>query len=131
VETIAPGAKAARTQRPELPSTLFALAGLLVLFVVGCSDGRDQTAECAGAAWIGHEVLAPAGPMSRDSGEFQPKEAFLEDGEIGAFASDATEITNAQFAAFVTETRYLTSQVSRHALSAHENDHRKFALSEH
>lgn len=96
-------------QRPRLLSTISALAGLLILFLGGCGDGRDQTAACAGVAWIGREVLVPAGPVSRDGGEFQPEEAFLEDGEVAAFAIDATEVTNAQFGAFVTETRYVTT----------------------
>lgn len=92
-----------RVWAPLLIACAIALAAL-----TGCAR-TEETLSCAGSEWAGREVNVPGGAVSRTSGAFQPEENFLTNGEVAAFAIDATEVTNAQFAAFVAATGYVTA----------------------
>jgi formylglycine-generating enzyme required for sulfatase activity len=88
------------------------VAGLLALATAACGGRGDVEAmRCAAPADIvGRQVLIPAGAVVRQQGgRFQPEEAAMRDGATAAFTIDATEVTNAQFAAFVAETGYTTT----------------------
>lgn len=89
----------------------------LILFVViaGCSWDTPSSAtrasdavRCAGAADIGTQIRISGGRVSRGGVAFRDEEKVGGEGEVTAFDIDATEVTNAQFAAFVQATGYVT-----------------------
>ncbi len=93
------------------------LAAILALAAAACGardDARTATHCAAPADIVGTQVLIPAGAVVRaEGGRFQPEEEIVRDGATAAFSVDATEVTNAQFAAFVAATGYLTTAERR------------------
>jgi len=89
------------------------LGVLLALATAACGEPRHgvDAIHCAPLAdVVGTQVLIPAGAVVRSQGgQFQPEEEVVRDGATDAFTIDATEVTNAQFAAFVAATGYVTS----------------------
>lgn len=81
----------------------------LLLMLASCDRESTPASLCEGSHFVGREVLIAAGHVRRDGGVFQSEEAFLQDGVVDAFAIDVTEVTNAQFAAFVEATNYVTT----------------------
>ncbi|MGD9979020.1 MAG: formylglycine-generating enzyme family protein [Hyphomonadaceae bacterium] len=83
--------------------------------VLGCAlalaaCGRQQTesvAQCAPVAF-GATIAVPGGRVDRGANRFEPEERVGGVGDVGAFDIDATEVTNAQYAAFVDATGYVT-----------------------
>lgn len=67
-----------------------------------------QTASCAPDLIIGSTVNIAAGHVARGEHRLEPEERFGGDGDVAAFSIDAHEVTNAQFAAFVAATNYVT-----------------------
>lgn len=68
----------------------------LLLGLPGCSDTRPQ------------EVLIKGGTFTPGNDASYPEEARGAQVTVGSFMMDATEVTNAQFAAFVKATGYVT-----------------------
>ncbi|MCX7359460.1 MAG: SUMF1/EgtB/PvdO family nonheme iron enzyme [Alphaproteobacteria bacterium] len=64
-------------------------------------------AQCAALAPDAH-VLIAAGRLDRGENRFEPEERVGGVGDLVAFDIDAHEVTNAQYAAFVSATRYVT-----------------------
>jgi len=57
-------------------------------------------------AWASVEI--PAGRVDRGAARFEPEESVGGVGDVAAFNIDLHEVTNAQFAAFVAATQYVT-----------------------
>jgi len=96
-------------------------AALVALLLTGC--GRAEVASapaqaCAGSAAIGTEVRVDAGRVARGGAAFYPEERVGGAAEVPAFAIDATEVTNGQFARFVAATGYVTAAEERDASGA-------------
>lgn len=85
-----------------------AFAAVIVLSLAACARApapRDAT--CA-AFDLGGVIAVPAGRVDRGSARFEPEELGGGAGDVAAFSIDAHEVTNAQFAAFVAATGYVT-----------------------
>jgi sulfatase modifying factor 1 len=67
----------------------------------------EMAAHCAPVA-IGAAVSVPAGYVDRGENRFEPEERVGGVGDVAAFDIDAHEVTNAQYAAFVDATGYVT-----------------------
>lgn len=92
------------------PAELFAIAAGLLLYVAACAPRETDTPKAAlacPALNIGAEIALPAGLVAR-AGGFEPEEADGGAGAVDAFAIDAHEVTNQQYAAFVAATGYVT-----------------------
>ena len=79
----------------------------------GCSDAPIAPAEqvrsdCPGARNIGAEVFVAAGEFRLGDDRYYPEEGPITSQTVAGFWIDATEVTNAQFAAFVEATGYVT-----------------------
>ncbi len=88
------------------------LKGLaLCAALAGCS-GDEQTSaalgDCQPPADLGGPVAIKAGQYRLGDSRFYPEEGPVVSVEVGAFDIDAHEVTNAQFAAFVEATGYIT-----------------------
>lgn len=85
------------------------LGALLIvgLALAGCARGPD-TRVCAANIALGASVAVPAGHLARGANTFNAEETVGGEGDVAAFAIDVTEVTNAQYAAFVAATRYVT-----------------------
>ena len=83
------------------------LAMLFAASVIAACAPAPPAAQCA-AIVIGQTVDVPAGRVARGPAQFNAEEAVGGDGAVGAFTIDAHEVTNAQFAAFVAATGYVT-----------------------
>lgn len=70
------------------------------------APGAAPAIACA-AFDLGGEIALPAGTVAR-AGGFEPEEADGGTGAVNAFAIDAHEVTNQQYAAFVAATGYVT-----------------------
>lgn len=88
--------------------TYAAVAALALLTACGRAETVGAQA-CSGAAAIGTEGRVEAGHMRRGQSAFYPEERVAGDADVSAFAIDATEVTNGQFARFVAATNYVTS----------------------
>lgn len=87
------------------------------LAVLGCAlalaaCGRQAattapTAQCAGFE-LGSTIPVAAGRVDRGGHIFEPEERVGGVGEVGAFNIDVSEVTNDQYAAFVSATHYVT-----------------------
>jgi formylglycine-generating enzyme required for sulfatase activity len=83
----------------------------VILIVMGlasaaCAPAAEAPRACA-AFDLGAAVAIPAGRVARDVA-FEPEERFGGEGAVAAFSIDAHEVTNAQYAAFVAATGYVT-----------------------
>jgi len=94
-------------------SALF-LAALAAVALVASACGRERaptlaapTRDCP-AAWPSGEVRLPGGSFVLGADPEQPEEGPPRTVTVAPFAIDRTEVTNAQFAAFVTATGYVT-----------------------
>lgn len=88
-------------------TAFFALC--VTALAASCSFPEDLAgADCEGTAFIGAEIMIPAGEVDRGRALFQPEEEVGGVGAVEAFAIDATEVTNLQFEAFVAATSYVT-----------------------
>jgi formylglycine-generating enzyme len=87
-------------------------AGLLVALTLLCACApaaqEASQAQCAPDLVIGSTVNIAAGRVARGDHRLEPEERFGGDGDVAAFSIDAHEVTNAQFAAFVAATNYVT-----------------------
>lgn len=93
-----------------MPSTVtmrWALGAFAALCLAGCVRDAAPTISCAGAAAIGRSVAIEGGALDRAVAH-RPEERIGGAGAVGPFAIDATEVTNRQFAAFVTATGYVS-----------------------
>ena len=68
---------------------------------------RAVGAHCAALAPDAHVAIA-AGRVDRGENRFEPEERIGGVGDVAAFDIDAHEVTNAQYAAFVAATHYVT-----------------------
>jgi len=64
--------------------------------------------QCLGAAHLNDERVIGAGAVNRSDVAFRPEERVGGRGRTGAFSIDTHEVTNVQFAAFVTATHYVS-----------------------
>lgn len=87
------------------------VCALLVSTMTACGPTHTVAPPdpCAGRAPSTAEAFIPAGVVDREAGALQPEELHLRGGDTQAFFMDTTEVTNAQFAAFVAATRYVTT----------------------
>jgi formylglycine-generating enzyme required for sulfatase activity len=117
----------AATRDPEqsafswIPVLAFGSAGkpsAVILFVasfaVACAPAVEPPRVCAGAAAIGTHAPIAAGVVARRVAH-QPEERVGGEAQVLPFDIDATEVTNALFAAFVAETNYVTLAERRDA----------------
>lgn len=86
------------------------LAILVAMAAAGCGGPQPPktTAPSCAAIEIGARVHIPAGPVDRGVARFEPEEAVGGVGNVAAFDIDVHEVTNAQYAAFVAATGYVT-----------------------
>jgi len=80
------------------------LAALIIL-CVACAPSVQPVAQCATLA---PPVSLMGGVVARGDARFEPEERDGGAGAVGAFEIDAHEVTNAQFAAFIAATGYVT-----------------------
>jgi sulfatase modifying factor 1 len=85
---------------------------MVVMLAMGaaCSPrtpAKHAEMSCAPLSGVA-EVALPAGSVARGEARFEPEERDGGDGAVGAFSIDTHEVTNAQFAAFVAATDYVT-----------------------
>lgn len=91
-----------------------ALAGLAALLLAACGDAGARHASCGVAppppapGSAAGMVAIPAGEMLMGAAALQPGEGPATRVTVAAFRMDATDVTNAQFAAFVAATGYVT-----------------------
>ena len=91
-----------------------ALAGLAALLLAACGDATVEQATCGVAPPLpapgsaAGMVAIPAGETTMGAAAMQPGEGPATRVAIAAFRMDATDVTNAQFAAFVAATGYVT-----------------------
>ncbi|MEM6832512.1 MAG: SUMF1/EgtB/PvdO family nonheme iron enzyme, partial [Pseudomonadota bacterium] len=79
--------------------------------LAGCSGDEQISAalgDCQPLADLGGPVAIKAGQYRLGDSRFYPEEGPVVSVEVGAFDIDAHEVTNAQFAAFVEATGYIT-----------------------
>lgn len=89
-------------------STLVAVAA--VLAACGQTPGApttEATAQCAALEPFAQVTIA-GGRLDRGANRFEPEEQVGGTGEVAPFSIDAHEVTNAQYAAFVAATNYVT-----------------------
>ncbi len=86
-------------------------ASVLFIVLIACASGacapREAAAPVCPAIALGAEIEFPAGRVARGAA-FEPEERDGGEGAVSAFAIDTHEVTNAQFAAFVAATGYVT-----------------------
>jgi formylglycine-generating enzyme required for sulfatase activity len=82
-------------------------AVLLAAFALAACARTEQARQCA-AVTLGASVDVPAGHVARGANVFEPEEQSGGRGDVAAFSIDAHEVTNAQYAAFVEATAYVT-----------------------
>ena len=87
---------------------LKALLPLLLFAVLAACGANEAQAPACPAMHLGAQVAFPAGAVARGAARFEPEEADGGAGAVGAFAIDAHEVTNQQYAAFVEATGYVT-----------------------
>jgi formylglycine-generating enzyme required for sulfatase activity len=87
-----------------------AVLGCALALTAAACGRPDATApaQCGAAVTRGASVLIPAGRVERGASIFEPEERVGGAGDVGSFTIDATEVTNAQYAAFVEATGYVT-----------------------
>jgi formylglycine-generating enzyme required for sulfatase activity len=83
-----------------------ALLVLLGIAAAACTPAAEAPSTCA-AFDLGVSIAVPGGRVAR-AAAFEPEERIGGEGDVAAFAIDAHEVTNAQYAAFVAATRYIT-----------------------
>ena len=109
-----------------LPGFVVFLAGIAWLMIdqttgpVSDRDLRTELARCADEI-IGSTVEIPGGTLLMGSTQYYPEERPIISVEIQPFNIDAHEVTNAQFAKFVSATGYVTSAESVTELGFAEN----------
>jgi formylglycine-generating enzyme required for sulfatase activity len=80
-----------------------------VMLIAACAPSVPaNTAQCATNLRIGSAVSIAAGHVARGANRLEPEERLGGDGAVAAFDIDAHEVTNAQYAAFVAATHYVT-----------------------
>jgi formylglycine-generating enzyme len=79
---------------------------LAALALAACAR-TEQVHQCA-AVTLGANVDIAAGRVARGVNVFEPEEQSGGQGDVAAFSIDAHEVTNAQYAAFVEATAYVT-----------------------
>ncbi|MCG8443667.1 MAG: formylglycine-generating enzyme family protein [Caulobacterales bacterium] len=94
-------------------SFLAAAAGGMALLAAGCADKaadvRPVSARhCPDPSALFGDVAIDGGVVQLGSDRFYPEERPIRTVEIAPFVIDATEVTNAQFAAFVEAENYVT-----------------------
>lgn len=88
---------------------------MLFVALAGCERhgtpfdrSTSSAATCRGSAVVGTQIRISGGSVSRGGVAFRAEEKVGGEGVVAAFDIDATEVTNAQFAAFVSATGYVT-----------------------
>ena len=101
---------AASGRSDELKHWIAGLGCALALAAAGCSRSPATAGgvQCDTAFAPGATVSIPAGRVNRGANRFEPEEEVGGVGEVGAFDIDINEVTNAQYAAFIDATRYVT-----------------------
>lgn len=92
----------------RLKFTILALAAALL---AACGQpSRTPNAAVAACAPLaaGAEIAIAGGRLDRGPNRFEPEEQVGGAGDVAAFRIDAHEVTNAQYAAFVAATNYVT-----------------------
>lgn len=85
-----------------------ALAAAGAAFALWPRPAASVAAVCPASGAQGREVWVPGGTFAMGSADFYPEEAPVRTETVAGFWMDATEVTNAQFAAFVAATGYVT-----------------------
>ena len=84
---------------------------LSTLFLIGCSDSSNNkvAAQCGlDNSQIGTFVTIPSGSFIKSEKTIYPEEGQPEHKKVEGFEMQSHEVTNSQFAKFVTETGYIT-----------------------
>lgn len=79
--------------------------GALAILCMACAPAVEPIAQCA---TLTPPVLLTGGVVARGDARFEPEERDGGEGAVDAFEIDAHEVTNAQFAAFIATTGYVT-----------------------
>lgn len=85
----------------------FLLIPFLLIGLAACGP-RTAAHQCIASTSVGEHVLIAGGTIDRGPHQFAPEETVGGRGKVSAFTIDKTEVTNAQFAAFVAATHYVT-----------------------
>jgi formylglycine-generating enzyme required for sulfatase activity len=89
--------------------SVFVLSAMLALALAGCGKSSGvSTRLCLKSASIGQHVLISGGAVERGANKLNPEERVGGQGAVQAFTIDNTEVTNAEYAAFVAATHYVT-----------------------
>ena len=91
----------------RLKILIWAAASALLAACGQAQQAPAALAQCAALAPDAH-VLIAAGRLDRGENRFEPEERVGGVGDVAAFDIDMHEVTNAQYAAFVTATQYVT-----------------------
>jgi len=81
--------------------------GLALAAVSACSQTQPSPQVCSGLSEIGGQVNISGGQVARAT-VFEPEERVGGAGAVEPFSIDVHEVTNAQYAAFVAATNYVT-----------------------
>jgi formylglycine-generating enzyme required for sulfatase activity len=95
-----------------------ALVSAAMTLMAACGSEESRSAARCAALDDVAKVSVPAGRVDRGPSLFEPEERFGGVGDVAAFNIDAHEVTNAQFAAFVAATHYVTVAEQRGANGA-------------
>ncbi|MGQ0533635.1 MAG: SUMF1/EgtB/PvdO family nonheme iron enzyme [Caulobacteraceae bacterium] len=80
----------------------------MALTASACSQPAMRADQCDTPFVLGATISLPGGRVDRGQHIFEPEERGGGVGEVGAFNIDVHEVTNAQYAAFVDATNYVT-----------------------
>lgn len=92
----------------RLKFTILALAAALLAACGQPSRAPDAAVAACAPLAAGAEIAIAGGRLDRGPNRFEPEEQAGGAGDVAAFSIDAHEVTNAQYAAFVAATNYVT-----------------------
>ena len=89
-------------------SPIFILSGIALLFVTACSDNPSPVM-CLAESEANITVSIKGGEFKFGDNRYYPNEGPIKVAQVADFNIDKTEVTNAQFRAFIDSTGYVTA----------------------